>query len=154
MQGDIERLRRRKVAAKRLLQHHAGAGSATGVRETFHHGREQRRRNGEVVQRSLRIAQRGTQAVECIGGPIVALHIRQRLGKYGERCFIHTAAVLRDTVPGALDQLLRRHCRRGHANDRNVQYSPFRHPMQRRKDFLEREITRDSEKHQRIGAVG
>src|SRR3546814_10226321 len=71
----VERLRGGQVAAEGLFHHHPrAAGAAAGV-ERADHGREQARRDRQVVQRVFGAAQRLAQALEGAGVVVVAVDV-------------------------------------------------------------------------------
>src|SRR3546814_4213012 len=77
VQGGVERLRGSQVAAEGLLDHHPRApGAAAGV-ERADHGREQARRDRQVVQRVFGGAQFLAQALEGAGVVVVAVDVAQ-----------------------------------------------------------------------------
>src|SRR3546814_3882120 len=72
VQGGVERLRGGQVAAERLFDHYPRAPGATAGVERPDHGREQARRDRQVVQRVFGGAQFLAQALEGAGVVVVA----------------------------------------------------------------------------------
>src|SRR5690606_29687339 len=60
----VELARRREIAAERLLDDHARAVGAARVAQMIGDGREQARRQGEIVQRMRGVAELSAQRLE------------------------------------------------------------------------------------------
>src|SRR3546814_1889315 len=90
----VERLRGGQVAAEGLFHHHPrAAGAAAGV-ERADHGREQARRDRQVVQRVFGAAQRLAQALEGAGVVVVAVDVAQLRRELFERGGVDATVVL------------------------------------------------------------
>ena len=105
VQRAIERLRRREVAAKRLLDDDARTPEASGLGEVRDHDREHARRNGEVERRVLAVAQRLLQLLERGGIVVVAVNISDARRQRGEGVGIEAARGLH-AFAGARHHLL------------------------------------------------
>ena len=75
----FKRLRRREVAAERLLEDDARAARAARLGQRADDQREQARRNGEVVQRMLGTTELGAQTIEGVDVLVVAVDVAQQL---------------------------------------------------------------------------
>src|SRR5262249_52349420 len=106
-------------------------------------------RDGEVMQRALRLAHLAAQGGEGSLVGIIAVDVTQEGAQLLEGAAIE-AAVMREAVPGACAELLDRPCGLGDADDGYVQEASFDQRLQRRKNLFVGEIARGAEEDQGI----
>jgi hypothetical protein len=83
---------------------------------------------------------------------VVAVDVAQQPEQLGEGRFVHAAAVLFQTVAGALPELIQCPPRLRDPDDRHGQMPAAHHRLQRRKDLLVREVAGGAEEDQGVGA--
>src|SRR5205823_8875516 len=146
-----------QVAPERLLDDDARVLGAARLAETLDHGREQARRDGQVVRGSLRVdvVQCGADRLERLGVAVVPVHVPHRLAERLERVpVVDAAPVLLDAVMGALAQVVDTPARRRHADHGDAQVAPLRHRVERGEDLLVREVSGRPEEDKRVRARG
>ena len=126
---------------------------AAGARQMLDGHRKRARRNREIEERPLRVAERLPDAREGLEVAVVARHVLQQRREPRERGLVDGAA-RRHALAHALDQLLAGHRQPSDADDRHVQLPAGDERLQRRKDFLVREIAGHAEDDQRVGTLG
>src|SRR5688500_1911258 len=107
-------------------------------------GREGARRNREIKQRMLRIAERLPDLREEVELAVVARDVLQERRQPREGRLID-GAPRRDAVPDALDELLAVHRQSSNAHNRYVQLPACRERLKRRKNLLVGEVAGDTE---------
>src|SRR5262249_47753565 len=112
----VERACGSEVMAKRLLDRDAGVGAASRFAEVADDLGEGAGRDGEVMQRALRLAHLAAQGGEGSLVGIIAVDVTQEGAQLLEGAAIE-AAVMREAVPGACAELLDRPCGLGDADD-------------------------------------
>src|SRR3546814_219807 len=127
-------------------------GAAAGV-ERADHGREQARRDRQVVQRVFGGAQFLAQALEGAGVVVVAVDVAQLRRELFESRLVDAAVVL-EAVAGAFAQLVDRPARMGHADHRHVEPAARDHRLQRGKDLLVGKVAGGAEEHECVGSGG
>src|SRR5579862_5251901 len=149
MQRSVQALGGGEVTAKRLFNDDARAVMGVRLGEAFGYGREQLRRDGQVIQRPTRGAKRGSQLPERLGIVIVAvdkLQVRRQRGK-GAR--IDAAMLLQTLVRPRAERIeVRRRLR--DADDRDLEVATSDQRLKGRKDLPEREVSRRAKEHERI----
>ena len=108
VQDLVELAGRGQVAAERLLDDHPGLVEAAGGGQPLGHGGEHARRDGQVVQRPLGVAEGLAQPLEGPGVGVVAVDVAQQRRQLGERLLVDlagTLAVVLQAVVGPLAQL-------------------------------------------------
>ena len=149
MQRSVQGLGGREVAAEWLFDDDARAVMSVRPGEPFGHGREQPRRNREVVQRPTRSAERGSQLPERLGIVVVAVDILQVRRQRGKRARID-AAVLLETLVRARSERVEVHRRLRHADDRHLEVTTSDQRLKGWKDLPERKVSRRTKEHERI----
>jgi len=154
VQFGVEVARGGQVAAEGLLDDDAGIVRAAGGCEPVGDHAEQARRDGQVIERALRGTQRGAELLKRGGVVVIAVHVFQQRGELGERVGVHAAAVFLQARPRAVAELVEPEAGLGDADDGHVQVTVLDHRLERREDFLVREIAGCAEDDERIGALG
>ena len=149
MQRSVQGLGGGEVAAKWLFDDDARTVMTVRTGQPFGHGREELRRDREVIQRATRSAQRGSQLPERLGIAVVAVDILQMRRQRGKRARIH-AAVLLETLVRAGSERVEVHLRLRHADDRHLEVTAPDQRLKRRKDLPEREVSGRAKEHERI----
>ena len=149
MQCSVQRLGGGEVSAEWLFDDDARAVMTVRPGQPFGHGREQLRRNREVIQRPTRSAERGSQLPERLGIVVVAVDVLQVRRQRGKRARID-AAVLLETVVRARSECVEVHRRLRHADDRHLEVTASDQRLKRWKDLPEREVSRRAKEHERI----
>ncbi len=146
----VERLRRGEVASERLLDDDPRSSGATRGAQVVDYLAKQGRRNREVVERMLSVADltaQGAESLRVIVGPLDVVQVfGQSAGGGLVREAVDTQARAR-----ALTQALEI-AGAGHADDRHVHTLVADEPGQGRKDLLEREVTGGPEEHEGVRA--
>ena len=97
----VQRPRRGKVATERLLNDDTRALGATWLAELVNDGLKETRRDGEIVQRMLCVAQFPAQPLKGRRIAIVAVNVAQATAELGKSLRIEAPVIL-DAVPSAL----------------------------------------------------
>ena len=143
----IQRFCRGEIASKRLLEDDARSARAAALAEAADDGRKHTGRDGQIVQRMLRVAGFRAKPHECVVILVVAFDQAQQTDQLRERRSIDATTVFLEAVE-ARAQLLER-ADSGNADDRNVEVTAADHRLQSWKDLLEGQIAGDPEQHQR-----
>ena len=149
-QDPVQRARRLEIAAEGLLDDHARAVGAARGGELLHDRAEQRGRDGEVVRRPLRGAERLAQRLEGGRVGVVAVDVPQQAAELLERRGVETAVLLEAVARPRLE-LVELPAGLRHADDRHVQVTALQHRRERREDLLVREIARRAEEDECVG---
>ena len=146
----VQLLGGREVAAKRLFHHHARALGAARAAQGLHHSAEKTGRDGQIVGGPARGTKHLAKLREGGGILIIAVDILQQAGQFCEGSIVH-AAVLAETIVGALLKLFQRPARFRHANHRHIQFAVEHHLLQRGKNLLVGQVAGSAKKYQCIG---
>jgi hypothetical protein len=151
-QRRVQRACRGQIAPERLLHHESCAVRGPRTAEQINHDRKHGRRNGEVIKRSLRGAQRLFQCFEGRRLAVVAVDVlqqcrqalhRRRLGRFDEglQALVHMR-----------DELLARPTGTCDTNHRNFQLLAQHQMVERRKYLARAQIAGGAKNHQSIGS--
>ena len=102
------------------------------------------------MQGPLRGAQRSTQQVESRWILVVAVDVAEQRQELVEGSRIDSTSVGRQAVPRSCSQLIEVPARLCDSDHGDAQMAALRHRLQRRKDFLVREVSGGAEEHERI----
>jgi hypothetical protein len=100
------------------------------------------------------VPERRAQPLERPRVGVVAVDVTQPSRQEVERVTVDTSTVLVNALAGARAQAVDAPRRPRDADDRQIEATPLRHLMERREEFLEREVPGDPEEHQRVRARG
>jgi hypothetical protein len=150
-QDGVELARRRKVVPEGLLHDHARTVGAAALRELQDNGAEKRRRDREVVRRTLRLTQLLLDRLKRRAVVVIAADVAQEAGEPVERRGVEMAVLL-DALSRSRPQLLEIPVGLGHADHRRVELPALHEREERREDLLEGEISARPEKNQCIGS--
>lgn len=150
----IERDRRRPAVAERLLDDDACLRGQPGVVQALDHRREQERRDLEVEDRPLGLAERRGNLL--VGGVVgeVAGDVGQPCREAGERLVVDRLAGGGGALAGVVAQLLDAPVLRSDTDDRADQDAARLQPVQRPERHHARKITGDAEHHERVSGSG
>ncbi len=149
MQCLVQRLGRGEVAAKRFLNDHARTLMATGTAQSLGDRREQIWRNGQVIQRTLRITERLSQLLIRLGIVVVAIHVLQARRQRRKGAWIHTA-VRFDTLSRSLPERVHA-CRRSrHPDDRHIEIVVLNHRLESREYLPVGQVASRAQKDERV----
>jgi len=151
MQRLVEGLRRGEIPAERLLDDDARVAGAVRSPEPPDHRLEQARRDGEIVERAFRAAERAAQRLERGRIAVVAAHVAKPFAKPRE-CRLVEPSVPLDALPGARPELLERPVRPRDADDGDVEMPAPGHGVEGRKDLLVGEVAARPEDDEPVGA--
>ena len=146
--------RRCEIAPKRLFDDEARLRGQARRAQSLDDGRKQRRRDGQVVRRAHCFAEGLLQRVERAALVVVAAHVVQSGQQPVERARIAPATGARNALPDMRAQLLGAPRRRGDTDHGHLELVAPAHRKERRKNLLVRQITGDTEQHQRVGRRG
>ena len=153
VKGRVQLLRRCEVAPERLLDDHASIRRAARRREAFDNGREERRRDGEVVERTGGAFEAREQLLERGWILVVAVDVAQQRRELREGLFIDRP-VAHDALASPFLQLVEIPTGLGDADDGDVEPAVLHERKKRREDALVRKVSRGPEEHERVGALG
>ena len=143
-------MRRLQVTTERLFDDHARPTSeATGRRQVLDDDGERGGRNGQIVQRSLRVPERLAQPVEGARVVVVARDQAEQRRELFECCLIE-APISDEAGTRPLDETVERSGSRD-AEHRDGESTPSDEPLQGGEDFLVGQITRDAVDDERVG---
>src|SRR6185437_2197509 len=128
----------------------AGIGCATGFGKIFGNRGEQAGRNGEVVERTMSLAELAAQSGEGFGIVIVAVDVAEKREELLEGVSIEAAMVFQ-ALPGAVLELVKGPAGFGHADDREIESLIADEPLQGGEDLLVGQVACGAEKNQRVG---
>jgi hypothetical protein len=151
MQDAVELLRRGEVAAKGLLHHHARILGAAGLGEALGGHLEDARRDGQVVERTLGLAERLAQLHVGVGHVVVAAHVVQERGEPVKDGVV-VAPVLFEALAGAVAQRVVAPVAAREAEDGHVEVFVAYQAVEGREDLLVREIARGAEEDDDVRA--
>src|SRR5882724_6382660 len=147
----VEGLRRGEIPAERLLDDDARIAGAARSPEPPDHRLEQARRDGEIVERAFRAAERSAQRLERGRIAVVAAHVAKPFAKPRE-CRLVEPSVPLDALPGARPELLERPVRPRDTDDGDVEMPAPGHGVEGRKDLLVGEVAARPEDDEPVGA--
>ena len=147
MQRSIQGLGGGQVAAKRLFDDDSRTVMTVRTGQPFSHGREELRRDREVIQRATRSAQRGSQLPERLWVAVVAVHILQMRRQRRKRARIHAAVFLEALVRAGLERV-EVHLRLRHPDDRYLEITAPDQRLKGRKDLPVRQVAGRAEEHE------
>src|SRR5947208_16037742 len=147
----VEGLRRGEIPPEGLFDDDARVAGAARSPEPPDHGLEQARRDGEVVERAFRAAERSAQRLERGRIAVVAAHVAKPFAKPRE-CRLVEPSVPLDALPGARPELLERPVRPRDADDGDVEMPAPGHGVEGRKDLLVGEVAARPEDDEPVGA--
>jgi hypothetical protein len=110
-------------------------------------------RDGQVVERILRGAQRRAQRRERLRVFVVALDVLQERGELLESCWVDASAMFLQALAGAFAQRLDAGRGSADADDGDVEAAAFDEGLERRKDLAIRQIPGRAEEHERVSVV-
>ena len=154
MQHPVQRPRPGQVAPERFFHHDARATGRTGLLQPLDHRREQRGRNGQVVQR-VRTARQGDpqsligRRVTVVAGDEVQPGFQPR-----QRGSIGTRVGRQRRLAHPAGECLPVQCGPGHPYHRQVDLAASEQHLQRRKNLAEGQVAAGPENHQRVGGGG
>ncbi len=125
---------------------------AARLGEALHDGREDARRDGEIVGRAARGAELLAQRRVGPGVVVVAVDVAQPGDEPLERRRVE-AAVLLDALAGASPELLESPARLRDPDDRHVETSAPAHRLQGGEDLLVGEVASGAEEDERVGPL-
>ncbi len=138
-----------QIATEGLLDHDARAvGDAGGVQSQDHRF-EQAWRNGQVVKRTLALAERLLHALEGGGVAVVAVDVAKVLEQPALALRILGITETRQRIGYAFAKRLFVHAASGDRDDRQVD-APFQQRLNRWENLAVREIARSTEQHQGV----
>ena len=146
----VQRPRCRKILSERFLDDDARALGATRFAELMNDGLEQAGRDGEIVQRLLRVAQFPAQLLKSCRVGIVAVYVVHEAAQ-AAKCVRVQTAVPFDAVPRACSKLVERPAGFGDADNRDVEIAAFGQRLQGGKYLLMGEIPGSAKENQRVG---
>src|SRR4029450_11498174 len=111
---------------------------------------EHARRDGQVVQGPLGVAQGLAELLEGLGVGVVAVDVAQQPRQLGERLLVDLAVVL-EAVVGPPAQLFQVPTRPGHADDGHVQAAALDQCLEGGEDLLVGEVAGGTEEHDGVG---
>ena len=150
----VERPGRFEVVAERLLDHHVGVLGQAGLAEALDDGGEQRRRDLQVEDRPLRLAERLADPLEGGGVGVVALDVGEARREPCEDVLVGVADGGADRVAGVLAQLLVVPVVDRDADDRAVELAALLQPVERPEGHFLRQVAADPEDRQHVGGFG
>src|SRR5262249_273741 len=148
----VERLRRREIAPERLLDDDASRLVAAGDSQAVGDRWKQFRWNRQIVERTLRIAQRLPQSLVRQRILIVAVHVAQTLGQLREGLRVDATVGL-EAGAGAFAKRIEASRRPGDANDGPVEMPSTNQCLKRRENLTKREVSSRAEEHERIRVI-
>ena len=137
--------------AEGLLDHHPGVLGQPGLAEAVDHRGEERRRDLEVEDRALGLADRLADPLEGGGVGVVALDVGEALGEALEDVLVGTADGGADRVVGVPAQLLVVPVVDRDADDRAVELAAGLQPVERPEGHFLRQVAADPEDRQHVG---
>jgi hypothetical protein len=147
-QDAIECARGGEVMAEGLLDDHAPlVGRAIGAVELLDHRAEERRRYGEIVRGTLRLAQGSLESLERRRVAVVAVDVAEQALELLERGRVEPAVLLEAGLRAGV-KLLEASAAFGDADDRHIERAALDHRLERGKDLLEGEVAGRAEKYQ------
>ena len=146
-----ELLGRLSVAPERLFDHETSIVRAPRIRELARDLRKEERRNGEIVQGALGVAQLFAQFGEHFGVRVVTRHVMEQAQELLEGLVLDVAAMGLDAVLGAFFELVERPFRAGDARDGDVQPFIADEAVKRGEYLFVGEIAARAEKDERVG---
>ncbi len=149
VQGLVERACRGEIAAKRLFHYHARCGRAVQPGEALDDGREHARRDGEVMQRPLRTAERLADPLEGCLVAVVSVDVAQETTQLGGDLVVRQPVRLQ-AVAHSIAQALEVPVVSSHADDRNVEAAAAHERLERRKDLLVSQVSGGAKQHQGV----
>ena len=146
----VEIARGGKIVAERLFDRQAGAGHAADRAHALDGHGEKFRRNGEVIQRMLRSAERATQLVQGFGTAQIAVDILQKTTERFECCVVDVDFSCQYAFPHIGHEACGVPSGPPDANDRRGEATLPHQPEQRRVEHFGGEIAAGSEYDQRV----
>ncbi len=123
---------------------------AAGLGQLLDHLAEEDGRNGEIVCRPLGAPEFLAQCLEGRVIGVIAVDIAQQPAQFFPRGRVEPAVLLQ-AVFGARLELLQVPARLGHADHGHREMPALQHRLQRREDFLVREVARRAKENQCVG---
>src|SRR5215831_394829 len=151
-QESIQLLRRGEIVAERFFDNYPGARRAARFDELFHNSAEQYRRNRQVMRGMFGVLEFFAQRLKRRRVLVIAGHVPEQAGQFGERCGIESAMLLQTVLRSCL-QLVETPIGLGHADNRHVKIATLQHRLQRREDLLVRQVARGAEEYEGIAMI-
>ena len=147
----VQSLGRGLVVTEWLFHDNAGSLIDTpGGLESLGDRSEKNGRDGQIMDRTLGATQGLLEGLEGHGIPVVAVNILEAVGKLFKVRLVHAAPVGRDSLAGAVDDLLAGHAALGNADHRPLQHPPAIERLDGVEEFLMGQITGRSEEDQGV----
>ena len=150
--GRVQRPCARQVPPERLLQDDPRTVRASRGGEVRDHLGEERRRDGEVVERVPGLSELAAKRMEGLDVVVRALDVAQPRGERLDGRPVDRPG-RSDAPPGPLPQALEV-ARPGDADDRHVEALVADQPEEGGEDLLEGEVSRRAEEHERVRSLG
>ena len=151
VQRPVERTGGGEIVSERFLDHDARSRGATRSGQMVDDGREERRRNREIVERPACVTELAAQRGERGRVPVVAVDVAEQGGQSGEDGFVNRP-VSEDAVAGPRPQDVDTPARLGDADHGDVEPIVSCECVQRREDLLVGEVAGRAVEDDRIGA--